>query len=207
MRFYRNIGSFETALYVFDGFFKQPLGVEDTATMEFYYPELNVYGASMRGPFAGGIGNLEIGYYDSRNDGDGNDPLVENSGMKYLAGYERDMGKDFKVGLQYQLEQMLDYDNYRDSLSAGQPEADEFRHLLTLRLTKLAMDKNLVLSLFTFYSPSDEDYYLRPKVSYKFTDNLNVTIGGNIFGGEDDYTFFGQLRRNDNTYLRVRYGF
>ena len=32
-------------------------------------------------------------------------------------------------------------------------------------------------------------------------------MGGNIFVGADDHTFFGQFERNNNLYASVRYGF
>jgi hypothetical protein len=197
----------EGARYYFRGFYKEPLGVSDSVNMDFFYPRLTVYGASLRGPFAQGIGNLELGYYDSRGDRRGSNSSIENSSIKYLAGYEKDMGKDLKLGLQYQLEQMLDYDAYRAGLNPGSPADDEYRHLLTLRLTQLMMNQNLNIGLFAFYSPSDEDFYLRPRLSYKFTDNLNGTIGANIFDGNKRHTFFGQLDRNDNLYTRIRYSF
>lgn len=207
LRIYRNFGSNEGAFYFFRGFYKEPLGVGDPVGMDFFYPGLNVYGFSLRGPLARGIANVEIGYYDSKEDRDGTDRFIENSSIKYLAGYSRDMAGDFKIGFQYQLEQLLDYHRYLSSLDPASPQADEFRHLLTFRLTQLLMDQNLNLGLFIFYSPSDEDYHLRPKASYKFTDNLSLTLGGNLFGGKKDHTFFGQLYRNDNVYTRVRYSF
>ncbi|MBE9536967.1 MAG: hypothetical protein IMF07_07270 [Proteobacteria bacterium] len=206
-RVYRNFGSIEGALYYFKGFYKEPLGVSDPVNWDFFYPRLAVYGASLRGPFAGGIGNIELGYYDSREDRSGGNSSIENSAVKYLAGYEKDMGKDLKLGLQYQLEQMLDYDAYRAGVNPGSPADDEYRHLLTLRLTQLMMDQNLNIGLFVFYSPSDKDIHLRPRISYKFNDNMSGTIGANIFEGDKSHTFFGQLDRNDNIYTRVRYSF
>jgi hypothetical protein len=69
------------------------------------------------------------------------------------------------------------------------------------------MNQNLTLSLFTFYSPSDEDAYLRPKIQYKIDDHWSAEIGGNIFVGEEDHTFFGQFEKNTNVYGGVRYSF
>lgn len=43
------------------------------------------------------------------------------------------------------------------------------------------MQQDLKLSLFNFYSPSDEDGYLRLNAAYKIRDNLRVEAGGNIF--------------------------
>jgi hypothetical protein len=162
---------------------------------------------SLRGPFFGGVGNFEAGYYESREDAGGTKEAVENSSIKYLLGYTRDMGGDLKAGFQYLVEQMLQYDEYRSTLSAGSPVRDEFRHLLTLRLTKLFKNQTVETGLFVFYSPSDEDIYLRPAVSYKVTDNMKVMVGANLFTGGEDHTEFGQLEGNDNAYLRVRYSF
>ncbi|MFW6133509.1 MAG: hypothetical protein ACOC8F_06390, partial [Planctomycetota bacterium] len=76
-----------------------------------------------------------------------------------------------------------------------------------LRLTKKLMNQNLILSLFTFYSPSDSDAYLRPKVTYKISDHWTVEAGGNVLFGAHDHTLFGQLRRNTNVYAALRYAF
>lgn len=207
LRIYRTFGSWETAFYLFDGFYKEPLGVSNDATMNFFYPELTVYGFSIRGPFAGGIGNAEFGYYDSLEDKSGTNSLIENSDLKFAFGYSKDMSGDLQLGLQYQLEKMLNFEQYRAALATGSAEADELRHLFTLRLTKLWMDQTVDTGVFIFYSPSDEDYHLRPKGSYKFNDNLGITVGANIFGGRKEYTFFGQLKKNDNIFSRVRYSF
>ena len=102
---------------------------------------------------------------------------------------------------------MMDYGDYRRNLPAGTRRADKDRHVLTLRLTKLLMSQNLKLSLFTFYSPTDKDAYLRPNINYKLTDHWTVEVGGNVFFGEDRRTFFGQFAANTNVYLGARYSF
>jgi len=84
---------------------------------------------------------------------------------------------------------------------------DEVRHLLTSRVTKLAMDENLTLSAFGFYSPTDEDAYVRLSASYKYSDEVTITAGGNIFTGKHENTEFGQFQKNDNAYLKLTYGF
>ena len=130
--------------------------------------------------------------------------------MRYLVGYEQDLPEiapDFTIGLQYYIEQMLDYGSYKQALSKGTDAADEYRHLLTFRITKLYWNQNLTCSLFTYYSPSDEDGYLRPNIHYKVNDNLAVEAGGNIFWGDRPYTFFGQFVNNTNFYAAIRQSF
>ena len=175
VRLARNVGSVELAAYGYHGFWKSPAGM-DPVTMRAIHPRLNVVGASVRGPLAGGIGNLEAGYYDSRDDRDGDDPFVRNSEARFLAGFERDVGslfpgdgwaRDLTLGAQYYLEHMLDHGDYRRTLPPGSRARDENRHLLTLRLTKLLLNQNLTLGLFTYWSPSDRDFYLRPRAHYK----------------------------------------
>lgn len=207
-RLYRNLGGSELALYAYHGFWKSPAGqnMQGQAT----FPRLNVWGASARRAALGGIANIELGLYDSREDRDGNDPMINNSEWRALAGYERDLkeiASDLTLGLQYYLEQMQDYGEYKSGLPEGMPARDKDRHVLTLRLTKLLMQQNLELSLFAYYSPSDQDMYARPHVEYQIDDHWRIDAGANIFDGKDEHTFFGQFEKNSNAYAGIRYSF
>lgn len=205
-RLSRNLGGVEFALYGYYGFWKTPEGLDPVKLM-LVYPRMAAYGASLRGPLLGGIANLEGGYYDSLEDQSGEDPFIRNSEIRVLAGFERELARDFTGGLQYYLEYIQDYEQYERFLPPGMPMADKERHLITLRLTKLLLNQNLRLSLFAYYSPSDEDSYLRPKVHYKITDQWAVDLGGNIFLGKEDHTFFGQFEEDSNVYAGLRWNF
>ena len=52
---------------------------------------------------------------------------------------------------------------------------EENRTLLTLRLRQQFMYQTLTLGFFGFYSPSDEDSYLRASVDYDYSDSLTLT--------------------------------
>ena len=194
------VGSIEAAAYLYRGFHKTPVGVQpdETMTLRPYHPELSVYGASLRGPGLGGLAWLEGGWYDSREDRDGTNPAIENSTLRYFGGYERQVATDFNATFQYYGEWLQHHD------LAG-PDADELYHLLTLRLEKLALYQTLRLSLFTFWSPTDEDAYLRPIVAYHLSDDVKVTLGGNVFfADEEDRGTFGRFDQDDNVYVRLR---
>ena len=206
LRLYRTFGSYEGALYGFRGFFKEPVGM-DPAGGTLFHPKLSVYGTSVQGPLLGGVASFEFGYYDSREDRSGRNPLIENASLKYLLGYERELQTDFTVRAQYYLEQMLEYGAYKASLPPGAPEKKEYRHLLFLRLTRFLRYQTVELSLVGFFSPTDEDGMVNPQVSYKITDRWSVASGANVFFGKKDFTQFGQLDRNDNLYVRLRAGF
>lgn len=206
VRLHRTIGGYELAAYGYYGFWKSPSGL-DPGEMQATFPELSAYGASVRGTVLDGIGNVEVSYYDSREDRDGDDPFVPNSEFRFLVGYEREAAPNLTVGVQYYLEHMMDYGDYEDSLPPGFEERDEDHHVFTFDIRQLLWNQNLELSLFTFYSPSDNDIYFRPKANYQITDNWSVEVGGNIFAGEHRHTFFNQFRDNTNVFGAVRYGF
>jgi len=204
-RLYRTFDSYEVALYGYHGFWKSPAG--QTPAGRATFPDLNVFGGSVQGPLAAGIVNAETGYYQSADDENGGNPRINNSEMRYLIGYTQEIAADFTAGVQYYMEQMLDYNAYQRSLPGGTAARDEFRHVTTLRLTRLLMNQNLQLSVFAYYSPSDNDAYVRPNIRYKATDNLLLETGANVFMGKYPHTFFGQFEDNTNLYAAVRYSF
>ena len=102
---------------------------------------------------------------------------------------------------------LQDYDAYRDTLPSTVDPKDEYRHVVTLRLTKLLMEQDLTLSSFLFVSPSDHDGYWRPQATYSVNDHWEVSTGGNLFFGKYDHTFFGQFEDNSNLYISAQYSF
>ena len=202
----RNIEGNEVALYGYRGFYLDP---NPSDSGQYQYSKSNVVGTSWVGSALGGIANSEVGYEDSQDDRRGDDPNIVNSNLKFLAGYKREVWRDFTVGVQYYLEHMMDYDNYRDSLPASMEEyaRHKNRSMFSLRLSKMVIQQKLKYELFTFYSPTDEDGYVNPDISYKWNDDLNTSVGMNIFYGKYFHTDFSQLKDNTNVYLRIRYSF
>jgi hypothetical protein len=205
-RIYRTIAGYELALYGYDGYWKSPAGNE-AGSGEVIFPRLRVYGASARGPVGGGVAHVETGYLDSRDDRDGENAVVRNGEMRFLVGYERELAVDLTLGGQYYLEHVRHRAALIRTLPAGGIAPDENRHVITGRLTWLTDGQTVTWSLFAFYSPSDRDGYLRPHVSYDLTDQWRAELGGNIFLGREDHTFFGQFEDNNNLYAALRYGF
>lgn len=204
LRLYRSVGAFELAAYGYFGFWKNPGGADARGTAIF--PRLHVYGASVRGPLAGGIANAEFAYYDSTEDRGGRNPGINNSELRYLVGYARELCRDCTGSVQYYVEQLLGYDSYAATFN-GRRRRDEFRHVLTVQVSKLLMNQNLELAVSGYWSPSDADAYLRPRIVYKWTDDIRQEIGANIFTGDHLGTMFGQYRNNSNLYMALRYSF
>jgi hypothetical protein len=208
LRLYREAGRFQIALYGYWGYWKSPAGqrIRGVPLTQATFPRLHVYGASIRGPVGKGILHAEVGYYDSVDDSSGGNFFVNNSEFRALVGYEQEIATDLTGALQVYWERMLDYGAYRNSLFLI-PARDEDRLVFTLRLTKLLMNQNLMLSWFSYYSPTDDDAYFRPNASYKVSDAWRVEIGANLWFGKDDHSFFGQFENNNNVYISARYAF
>ena len=203
-RVYRHFGAVETAAYVHHGFWKSPLGVLPAGRP--FFSRLAVYGASVRGPFARGIASAEFGFYDSLDDPTGSNPLVANSQFRFLAGLEREALPELTIGAQFYLERQGDFDARLEALPSGAASPRRTRHLLTLRLTKLALRQTLTVGAFGFWSPSDDDGYGRLRASYRLTDAWLVEAGANVFAGGRDRPF-GQLRDNTNVFGGLRRSF
>jgi hypothetical protein len=203
LRAFKTVNGKEFAVYLYDGFFKQP-----TAFTEDFQPTfaaMSSVGASLRQGLGPGLINAETSWYLSRDDRDGSNPFVPNDQLRLLVGYEWEARPNFTVGLQYYLEKTLDYDALIENSPFPDLEPDEHRQLLTNRLTYRAGRDRHSWSLFTFYSPSDDDFYLRPAYTYRHDDHWTLTAGANLFDGKQPQTFFSQLQDASNAYLRVRY--
>jgi hypothetical protein len=204
-RFFRNIGSTEIAFYLYEGYFKRPIAFDES--MRPAFAPLSVLGASARRPLSKGLFNFEFAYHLSKDDRSGVLPGVPNDQLRFLVGYDFEAVTNLNVGFQYYLEWTQDHDALVENAPNPSTEPDEYRHVLTNRLTYRALQDKLMWSLFTFYSPSDDDYHMRPVVTYRQNDRWSYTGGMNLFGGRHVHTFFGQLEDNSNAYFRVRFNY
>lgn len=211
LRVYRDIAGFDTSLYLYRGFHREPSMLPDSLSspsrVELIYPDLAVYGMSLQRSALGGVAGVEAGYYDSLDDRSGSDPLIPNSQTRFLLSYQRQIIEDLSVTVQYYGEYTHDYAEYERTRIASFPKEPRYRDLTSLRLTYLLLHQNMRLQWFSFWSPVDRDYLLNPEARYNFSDNFWAAIGANIFGGKEDTTQFGSLDRNDNLYMQARYEF
>jgi hypothetical protein len=211
LRLRERLAGLDVSFYAYRGFWRTPsLRLEPAdapAAVIRFYPRLGVYGASAQGNALGGVVSLEAGRYDSRQDRAGGDPAVPNSEWRLLGGYQRQVGPDAVIGVQLYGEAMAEHDDYLGALPPGMPARDEFRGVASVRWTQFLAYQSWKLSLFGTWSPTDEDGFLQPEATWKATDRLSLSLGANIFEGESEVTFFGQLERSDNLFMLVRFDF
>ena len=73
-------------------------------------------------------------------------------------------------------------------------------------MNKKFFNDKLIPDVSMSYNITDGDFFITPKVTYKYTDTLEFTFGANIFNG-DPYTIFGLFEQNDQFFLEIKYYF
>ena len=214
------VNDIELSLYGYQGFWPTPVGskaitaasaVNTQATShqsqqsQGYFPKLNSWGFSALTAYLGGIVNIEYSSYNSIENSQGSKNAIANGQHRLLIGYEREVIKNLTASVQYYLERTKHYQALVANSNYPAQLVDENRQLLTLRLTYSTKQQTLTYSLFSFYSPTDKDAYLKPSIDYRYNDQWQFSVGANIFFGKDDYSFFGQHQDNSNAWLRLRY--
>lgn len=211
LRLYRRVAGFDVSLYGYRGFWRTPSVVPTSQNGRRYaarfYPRLVVWGVSAQHNWLDGVVSLEGGHYHSRDDRGGADPTIPNSEWRFLAAYQRQIGRELTANFQGYAEIMERYSAYRRSLPAGAPLPDQARAVFSVRLTQFWGYQSWKFSAFLAHSPTDNDYFLQPEVSHRLTDRLSVAMGANLFGGRRDTTFFGQMKKDDNVYASARFDF
>lgn len=202
-RLAKNYHGVEVAFYGSKGFWTTPVGSNEMGVA--YFPKMNSLGTSVRLSLAGGLFNAEYVAYNSLEDRDGTNPLLPNGQQRLLLGFETELIKNLTASVQAYIEHTDDYDAFKAASFYPKQVVDENRQLVTLRLRYAAMQQKLIYSLFTFYSPTDSDAYIKPSISYRQNDRWSYALGANIFWGNEAFSFFGQHQDKTNAWLRVRY--
>ncbi len=205
LRFYKTIRSTEYAFYLYRGFDKRPLGF--TENFRPTYHRRNLFGASIRGNLWQGLYNIEFVYEKAVEDTSGNNPFINNGLSKFLIGYETEFFPKFTVAFQGYLERIHDYNNLINASLFPQFENEENRLWITNRVTYITFQDKLTFNLFSFFSPTDTEYFLRWNAHYRKNDHWSYVFGFNLIDGKDSHTFFNQFRNASNAYARIRYNF
>lgn len=210
LRIYRDVGGWDAAVYLYRGFQRTPSMRPDSMTaptrIAYFHPPLSVYGVSASGRVGEGVFGLEAARYDSRQDRSGNDFAVPNSQTRLLASYQMQPMEDVSLGFQYYVEHMHQYDAYRAALPAGFPVDRRWSNTVTARWTQFFLHQTLRLSIYASYNNGNGDRFVNPELRYGFTDKIWGAVGANLYGGKP-FGQFGQLERDDNVYLQMRYEF
>lgn len=123
--------------------------------------------------------------------------VIEKDYLHFLLGIDYNiLGVD--ISTQFIQERILDY--------IGTIIQDEVKTTMTLLLNQDFLNETLFLSCLTYYGLDESDALIRPTVTYKYSDGLDVMLGANFFIG-DGVGMFGQYYKNDMVYVKAKYSF
>ncbi len=205
LRVSKQIGATEWALYGHDGVYRNPDAL--TISGEPYFSRMSSWGMSVISPAGSGLVKAEFSRYRSDNDPDGSNPLVPNSQDRLLIGFERELATNVTGSVQAYVEHTRDHGVLKQLALANQLIPSMNRTVITSSVNWRSMQNNLTVRLFNFFSPSDDDGYLRFSAQYRVNDAIQLTTGMNWFYGENTSSFFGQFEQASNLYVRFRYHF
>ena len=168
------------------------------------HPWLQFYGASFSRPVGTFVFRGEGGYFPFRTFNTENQNYVAN-GMLVKKPYLQGMlGCDYQLTATIDLsvqairEQIIDYE-------AGIRE-DEQNTLATFMLKGRFFNETLQPMFFSIYNTNDQSYLVRLLADWNYSDNVTVSVGTDLLGGDSD-TIFGQFDGNDNFFLKLQYSF
>ncbi len=144
--------------------------------------------------------------------------------LAYVLGIERNFGDSFSVILQYvgryvpervDPEQALANPNpvlaqasflaSRATVVIGQ-QLDTVQNGWSLRLDKKFWNDTLDCELLGVHYVERNDFFLRPRLVYDWTDAWKTSVGGEIFHGPKNSTF-GRVQKNTGAFVEVKYSF
>jgi hypothetical protein len=160
---------------------------------------LTVFGLECSRPWSDFVFRGEAAYYLGRyyaTDSLTDDPVPKDT-LKWLGGVDWTPGNDWTVTAQLTGTLILDHE---DRLAERAHDL-----LATLNLSKKLLRQTLTLSSMLYYRLNDNEIYDRLKVEYALTDAFHLSVGADIFCGDDGP--YGQYRDNTQVWLRGRYNF
>jgi hypothetical protein len=123
---------------------------------------------------------------------------LERDALKMLLGLDWYPGNNWTISSQVADEIILDYDHAI--------ARDRHDWLGTLKLSKKLLRETLTLSGLVCAALDEEDYYLKLSGEYALTDELHLTFGFLLFGGDSDGSF-GRYRDQDGLLVKLKYSF
>lgn len=182
----------------------------------FHYDPIEVVGADFARNFGRFGVRAELAYIDTA-DNAGTDTGVSNPSIFWVAGVDRTFFTKLNVNLQF-LQRRVH--RYQDPAAIADPatraiatqnalihgQEDRYTHGLSLRISDAWLHDTLTAEVFTIMYFKRENSFLRPLVSYTFSDHWRGALGGEYYFGDPD-TRFGSVKANRGIFAELNYAF
>lgn len=185
-------------------------------SLELRYPKIDVLGADFARNFGRFGTRGEIAYIQTQ-DRNSQDPVAINPYWYAVAGVDRTFLDNLNINLQLVgrwVQHYTDPNTIADSNARAAAAANAINfglqrranYGMSTRVGKKWFNDTLEAELLAFVNFGRGNSYLRPLVTYAFTDHTKATLGADLYRGADD-TPFGQLKRNRSVFSELRYSF
>jgi hypothetical protein len=189
-----------------------PSGID----LELRHNRIDVFGADAARNF-GRYGFRAEAAYVLTEDREGEDPTVKNPFFFYVLGVDRTFFENLNINLQLTGRWVA---NFNDPEDISDPvlravaiqnaifdqQQERMGYGLTSRVGKKWFNDTLEAEILAFINFQRTNSFIRPLITYAFTDHLKGTFGGEIYTGPDD-SFFGRLHENQGIFTELRYSF
>ncbi len=212
---------FDASVSYFQGFSLLPdmriVGSDGAGSiLELHYDRIAVFGAD----FARNFGRFgfrgEVAYVDTQDD-TGTDPGTKNPYLFWIVGIDRTFFDNLNINVQFFQRQIQRYHNpegivdpaersiaIQNALLDGQ--RDRKSNGISFRISDKWFNDTLVAEIFTVINLTRHDSFLRPLLTYAFSDHWKGTLGAELYRGLAE-TQYGSLTVNRGAFAEVRYGF
>lgn len=160
---------------------------------------LGVVGGSFSTTISGLVFRSELAYYmDKYFSADllTTDGTLKKNYLHYLGAIDFSLG-NYKFSVQFIQQAIFDYDE--------RIKNNAFENMATFRVSTDFLRQTLKMELFAYLGLNDGDALVRFKISYDIQDGLTLTLGADLFFGDDG--MFGQYDRNDMVYSKIKFSF
>jgi hypothetical protein len=144
----------------------------------------------------------------------GNDPIIKLPYVYYVLGIDRDLTEDVNVNIQAYQRLII---NWQDRFQIQDPviranailnvlinqQQDRYQEGLSGRIKASWLNKTLEAELLGVWNANRTDFFLRPSLTYAFTDVWKGFIGWDIFNGRSE-SFFGRVESMTAFFAEVR---
>ena len=218
VNFNKTGGGLDWSLSYFHGYSLLPEmhPLPSSPVLELRYPKVDVIGADLARNFGRYGMRAEIAYIQTE-DRRGQNPVAVNPYIYVVAGVDRTFLENLNVNLQLVGRWVQ---HYTDPSTIADPNAraaatanainfglqKRANHGMTARVSNKWFNNTLEAELLAFVNFEHTNSYLRPLVTYAFTDHAKATLGAEFYRGPDN-TPFGQLKRNRGAFAELRFSF
>jgi hypothetical protein len=212
----RTGGALDWSISYFHGYSLLPSVAAIESAYVLDYNRIDVIGADVAHNF-GRFGFRSEVAYTHPSDTDGIDPNVRNPRLFWVAGIDRTFLENLNIDGQFFVRWMPHYQAPEYLCDATAQNLATLNSIidgqeartgtgLTFRVSNKWFNDTLQAEVLTLINLTRSDYFLRPLLTYTFSDHIKGMLGGELYRGPKD-TPYGIFESASGAFVELRYGF